>query len=90
VPAFLSQALANEDVTVFGAVDGEQASSARNHLGGAVGRLTPLGAQVRVVVDCGFPVVATVTRRSAGDLGLETGRRVSVSFKASAVHLIRR
>lgn len=67
-----------------------QASSARNRLPGRVADLSFLGSQVRVSVDCGFPLVALITRRSAEDLGLRPGMPVTVSFKATAVHLIQR
>lgn len=78
-----------EDVTLLSEnVTGE--SSARNRLSGHVVCLRPAGTQVRVTVDCGFPVVALITRHSAQTLGLTPGQRVGISFKASAVHLIGR
>jgi len=43
-----------------------------------------------VVLNCGFPVVALVTRLSSQELGLEAGAPVTASFKASAIHLITR
>ena len=65
-------------------------SSALNRLSGRVTRCVSLGSQCRVTVDCGFPLVSLVTRRSVSDLGLEEGVQVVASFKASAVHVIRR
>jgi len=62
--------------------------SARNHLRGIVRAVTPAGAEVRVEVDCGFPLVARITRRSLEELELETGSEVIASFKATAVHLV--
>lgn len=81
-----------EDITLLPETNQERAaSSARNQLSGLVERTVPQGgALVRVVVDCGFPVVALVTRLSAQELGLQAGLRVTVSFKASAIHLIAR
>jgi tungstate transport system ATP-binding protein len=79
-----------EDVTLLKTGEEEALSSARNRVRGIINRITPLGAQVRVVVDCGFPIVALVTRRSAVDLNLAIGQNVCVSFKASSVHLIDR
>jgi tungstate transport system ATP-binding protein len=64
--------------------------SARNHLEGRVEDAIPLGAQYRVRIACGVPVVALVTKQSFDDLGLGRGTPVVVTFKASAVHLIRR
>ncbi len=79
-----------EDMTLLEANVAEIGSSARNRLVGRVERISPWGTQLRVVVNCGFPVVAAVTRRSVAEMGLEPGRPVVVSFKASAVHLIPR
>ena len=67
-----------------------KSDSARNHLRGVVRRIVAAGAQVRVQVDCGFPLTATITRRSLEELGLEVDSPVGVSFKATAVHLIPR
>src|SRR3989475_12581848 len=63
-------------------------SSARNHLTGTIRQLVPWAPATRVVVDVGFPLVATVTARSATDLGLAEGLPITAVFKASAAHLI--
>ena len=78
-----------EDITIW-PKDGSPLSSARNRLGGRVVRTTPQGPLVRVLVDCGFPLVALVTRASARELELHEGRAVTAAFKASAVHVITR
>lgn len=78
-----------EDITVS-MVGENRITSARNRLSGVILKLSPHGPMLKVKVDCGFPLVAAVTRQSATDLGLEVGRSVSVSFKASAIHLIRK
>ena len=78
-----------EDVTLW-PKGGAPASSARNRLTGRILRLSPQGSLFRVVVDCGFPLMALVTRASAREMGLAEGMEVSASFKASAVHLIPR
>jgi molybdate transport system ATP-binding protein len=65
-------------------------SSARNLLAGTVAALLPEGATVRVTLDCGFRLVALVTRRSAEELGLAAGRRVAALVKAPAVRLVPR
>jgi tungstate transport system ATP-binding protein len=41
-------------------------------------------------VDCGFELVAYVTRQSLDELLLEEGKGVTASFKATAVHVISR
>jgi len=78
-----------EDVVLFPG-DTDVPSSARNHLRGVVRRITASGAEVRVEVDCGFPLIASITRRSLEELSLAAGAPVVASFKATAVHLIPR
>jgi len=65
-------------------------TSARNALIGKVARVVPVGVLLRVVVDCGFPLTALLTRPSLEALGIEEGREVTASFKATAPHLLRR
>ena len=77
-----------EDVTLT-ARDGAIPSSARNHLAGYIVRMAASGPHVRVTIDCGFPLVALVTQRSADDLRLSPGRPVTAHFKATAPHLLR-
>ncbi|NQW16966.1 MAG: ABC transporter ATP-binding protein [Chloroflexi bacterium] len=64
-------------------------TSARNRISGTVTRVFEMGAQARVVVDCGFPLVSLITGRSVVDLRLSPGAPIVASFKASAVHVIR-
>ncbi len=64
--------------------------SVRNHLRGVVRGIDVAGSDVRVRVDCGFPLVARITRRSLDELGLTAGLQLVASFKATAVHLIPR
>ncbi|MBI2854378.1 MAG: ABC transporter ATP-binding protein [Chloroflexi bacterium] len=79
-----------EDITLSPETSRPGATSARNHLSGHVVRAMPMGAQVRVTVDCGVQLIALVTRRSYEDLHLEVDRPIVASFKASSVHLIPR
>ena len=66
------------------------ATSARNTFDGRIIRVEPIGRRVRVVLDCGFPLVAHVTHRSARELGLRAGDAVVASFKATVPHLLPR
>lgn len=62
--------------------------SARNKFRGVVVDIATLGALTRVTVDInGISLVASLTTRSAKELGLVDGRAVTASFKAMAVHL---
>lgn len=78
-----------EDVTLSAGRADVGGSSARNHLAGRVLRLTTSGPYVRVIVDCGFSLVALVTQRSVDELGLRDGAPVTAHFKATAAHLLR-
>jgi tungstate transport system ATP-binding protein len=63
-------------------------SSARNNIEGKVVKSFSLGSQMRITLDCGFPLVVLVTRRSWEELGLEVGKAVIASFKASSIHIV--
>lgn len=77
-----------EDVTITIPSAQPEPTSARNHLAGRITGVSPLGSQVSLTVDCGFTVIALITTRSFEDLGLGVGSNVSVSFKASSLHLL--
>jgi molybdate transport system ATP-binding protein len=77
-----------EDVALQRGTGGE--SSPRNRLDGVVDSLTWEGPLVRVGLDCGFPLVALVTRPACTDLSLAVGDRLTAMLKAPAVHLIPR
>ncbi len=65
-------------------------SSARNVFPARITSVASAGHYLKVKLDCGFPLVATVTAESLATLGLSRGREVFASFKATAVHVIRR
>jgi molybdopterin-binding protein len=81
-------AIRPEDVSLVAAGEALPLSSMRNHLDGTIVSVVASTPHVRVVVDCGFPLVAAVTPRSVRELGLAPGIAVTTVFKASAVHLI--
>ncbi|HNX49125.1 MAG TPA: ABC transporter ATP-binding protein [Thermoanaerobaculaceae bacterium] len=76
-----------EEITL-GRDGGPEHHSARNRMNGTVVAVVTRGATTRVEVECGVRLQALVTRRSAAELGLETGVPVWLSVKATAVHLI--
>lgn len=67
-----------------------EATSARNVFGGRIVKIAPLGPYQKVHLDCGFPLVAFVTRHSVDDLSLAEGKEVRASFKATAIHVVRK
>jgi molybdate transport system ATP-binding protein len=76
-----------EDVTLQ--QEAHPSGSARNHLAGVIDSIESDGAVERVCVDCGFPLVAIITRNAREEMGLHAGAPVTASVKATAVHLIR-
>ena len=82
--------LHDDDITLSLPSPQTKISSARNQFTGNIVKSFPIGSQIRVTVDCGVPLVATITRRSWEDLGLKQGQTIMASFKASAIHLITR
>lgn len=63
-------------------------TSARNVFPGRIISLIPNGPLVRVNLECGFPLVALITKMSADELNLEAGKTVFASFKATAIHIM--
>jgi len=64
-------------------------TSARNVFPATIRKIIPTGVFQKIHLDCGFFLVAYLTNQSLGNLHLDEGKRVFVSFKATAVHLIR-
>lgn len=64
-------------------------TSARNVFPATIMKIMPTGVFQKIHLDCGFPLVSYLTSQSLGNLRLAAGKRVFVSFKATAVHLIR-
>jgi tungstate transport system ATP-binding protein len=79
-----------EDVVLEPAGLESHITSARNHLRGTVRRITTVGGQVRVALDCGLALVALITKQSLEEMSLAVGDEVVASFKATAVHVIPR
>ena len=77
-----------EDVTLERTPAG--GGSARNHLPAEVVSIEPEGAVERVTLDCGFRLVALVTRQSRDEMGLAPGARVSAAVKATSIHVVER
>jgi ABC-type Fe3+/spermidine/putrescine transport system ATPase subunit len=76
-----------EDITIWLGSSSPQ-SSAPNRLAGQVRRIIPQVPLVRVVVDCGFPLTALITRASAFEMGLAenqpvTGQRSSPDYETA-------
>jgi tungstate transport system ATP-binding protein len=81
-----------ENITVSNQTQGQTqgTTSARNILEAKVSRVIRQGYFYKVTLDCGFPLVAYITIPSCEDLDIAQGATVIASFKATAVHVIRR
>ena len=67
---------------------GKLESSARNSVSGNITMIRQFGATFRVYMDNGLS--ALVTKQAIEELGLAVGEKVYASFKATAIHLIKR
>ena len=77
-----------EDVTLERAAPAS--ASARNHLRGRITAIEAEGALDRVFLDCGFPLVALVTRHAREEMGLAEGMTIVAAIKATSIHLVAR
>jgi tungstate transport system ATP-binding protein len=64
-------------------------TSARNVFPGVIEKITQLGLYHRVDMDCGFPLVAYVTKHSLEHMSLSAGKKTEASFKATAIHVLK-
>lgn len=76
-----------EDITFTQTKD---RTSARNMFHGKVKMMTQVGPLVRIEVDCGLDLLGVITKMSAEELDIDIGKKVYASFKATAIHVIRR
>jgi len=68
----------------------KETTSARNVFSGRIEKIISLGLYQKIELDCGFPLIAYVTNHSLEELSLKEGKEVRASFKATAIHVVRR
>ncbi len=66
------------------------ASSARNTFRGRILRIEPAGRRARLMIDCGFPLIAHVTAQTSREMALRPGDEITATFKATVPHLLPR
>jgi tungstate transport system ATP-binding protein len=76
-----------EDITISQSM---MPSSAINNFMGMVTGIGPARLGTEVMVDIGVPLGVVISDRSAASLDLTEGKKVWVSFKASALKFIRK
>jgi molybdate transport system ATP-binding protein len=77
-----------EDVILMKGQPGQ--SSPRNALSALVREVGQEGAMRRIDLDCGFPLMALLTKQACEELALAPGQRLLALIKAPHVHLIPR
>ena len=75
----------SEDVTICNTAS---RTSARNNFEGTIADIAPAGVGVEVIVDIGVEVAALITAEAVKALELRCGKKVWVSFKASAIQYV--
>lgn len=75
----------SEDVTISNVAS---QTSARNNFEGPIVDIVPVGVGVETIVDIGEEIAAIITAESVNALDLSRGKKVWVSFKASAVKYV--
>ena len=66
---------------------GRPETSARNRLAATVTAVERRDHTVVVVLDCGFPIRALITKQSLAAMKIRPGSRLYAAFKASALRL---
>ncbi|MBI3521693.1 MAG: ABC transporter ATP-binding protein [Chloroflexi bacterium] len=79
-----------DDIVISRAEPDPTQASPRNTFPARIVAIEPIGRRVRLVLDCGFPLVAHVTRQSIRELELAVDQHVVASFKATTPHLLPR
>jgi tungstate transport system ATP-binding protein len=84
---------ANSKVSLFVRYDDvsvatETGNTSPNSFSGRITSILPSESQVRIKVDCGFPVTSLVSRHFAESAAFTIGRQVTVSFSESSPHII--
>lgn len=62
--------------------------AAVNRLTARIGTVTPLGPFYKVTLDCGFPLVAYLTKREVRDLNIAPGSRLIAEIEAEAIPVL--
>lgn len=76
-----------EDVSILLQPVPEDMTSIRNIFLGKIESIRPIGLHFKVELDCGFPLVAFITKQSMAFLKLDINQKVFAIFKAMAIHI---
>jgi len=65
-------------------------TSALNAFRGTITKITSMGLYQKILIDCGFPLVAYLTNRSMERMVLKEGQEINAAFKATAIHVVKK
>ena len=68
--------------------ESEDARCGRNVFNGRIMQIYSMGPFLKLILDCGFPLVSLVTQELFISMDLAEGKEVYISFKPAAVHLM--
>jgi ABC-type Fe3+/spermidine/putrescine transport system ATPase subunit len=88
VKGAVSVCIRAEDVVAMPPGHGAGGGTAVNRLAARVGAVTSLGPFYKVTLDCGFPLVAYLTKREVRDLGVMPGSSVVAEIEAETIHVL--
>jgi tungstate transport system ATP-binding protein len=83
-------AIRPEDVILYNIKVSPDKSSAMNLFNGKITGIRNVGIFKKIEIDCGFDLISFVTQNSIDRLGLEIGKNIEATVKASSVHLFKR
>jgi tungstate transport system ATP-binding protein len=83
-------AIRPEDVTLYDLEMPAEHSSAMNSFMGIVSDIQDIGIFKKIEIDCGFKLVSFVTQNSIERLGIEVGKKIIASVKASSIHMFKK
>jgi len=83
-------AIRPEDVILYNIKISPDKSSAMNLFNGKITGIRNVGIFKKIEIDCGFDLISFVTQNSIDRLGLEIGKNIEATVKASSVHLFKR
>jgi len=82
-------AIRPEDVVLYNIQMSHEISSAMNSFRGVITDIQDIGIFKKVEIDCGFKLVSFVTQNSIERLGIEPGKNITASIKASSIHMFK-
>ncbi len=78
------------DVEIVGPASPAAVAMDPNRIPATITRIQLFESTLRIEMNCGFPLVAILTRQLARSLALQVGQQIEVNIPVNAIHLINR